>query len=103
MDSEGYLCDVRPLSSHNLELAKLCTEAETRRKQEALDDGIPVPGLHLVNYTRRLAFEEKQDYSYLRRLFRLLFLTKGFRYDHVFDWTEKSFNEMQSNVNHTVP
>ena len=56
-----------------------------------------------INYTRGLAFDDEPDYSYLRWLFRRRFRVEGFKYDHVFDWTEKLFSEMQSEVNHTVP
>ncbi len=84
-------------------------EKDTRIKEmkedlsgETLCGDLPGEFATYINYTRRLAFEEKPDYSRLRRLFQLLFLAKGFKYDHVFDWTEKLFNEMQSQVNHTI-
>ncbi|AEO58538.1 hypothetical protein MYCTH_52807, partial [Thermothelomyces thermophilus ATCC 42464] len=47
-----------------------------------------------INYTRRLHFDEKPDYSYLRRLLRRRFAAEGFKHDNVFDWTEKRFHEM---------
>src|SRR5947208_14940908 len=40
-----------------------------------------------LNYTRSLRFDDKPDYSYLRKLFRDLFVREGFQYDYVFDWT----------------
>ena len=40
-----------------------------------------------LNYTRSLRFGDKPDYSYLRKLFRDLFVREGFQYDYVFDWT----------------
>ncbi|KAL2166064.1 hypothetical protein VTG60DRAFT_3338 [Thermothelomyces hinnuleus] len=71
---------------------------------EALCDGfLPGEFATYINYTRGLTFDDKPDYSYLRRLFRRLFQAKGFKYDHVFDWTEKLFDEMQSKVNPAVP
>ena len=71
---------------------------------EALCDGfLPKEFPTYINYTRGLAFDDKPDYSYLRRLFRRLFRAEGFKYDHVFDWTEKRFYEMLSKVNPTVP
>lgn len=36
---------------------------------------------------RSLRFEDKPDYSYLRKLFRDLFIREGYQYDNVFDWT----------------
>ncbi|KAJ3055106.1 serine/threonine protein kinase [Rhizophlyctis rosea] len=40
-----------------------------------------------LNYTRSLPFDDKPDYSYLRKLFRDLFIREGYHYDYVFDWT----------------
>ena len=38
-----------------------------------------------INYTRSLGFENKPNYVYLRKLFRRLFRSKGFKHDNVFD------------------
>ncbi|KAK4251306.1 kinase-like domain-containing protein, partial [Corynascus novoguineensis] len=71
---------------------------------EALCDGfLPGEFASYINYTRGLAFDDKPDYSYLRRRFHRLFRAEGFEYDHVFDWTKKLFDEMQTKVNPTVP
>ena len=40
-----------------------------------------------LNYTRALRFDDKPDYSYLRKLFRDLFVREGHQYDYVFDWS----------------
>lgn len=40
-----------------------------------------------LNYVRSLRFDDKPDYTYLRKLFRDLFVREGFQYDYVFDWT----------------
>jgi casein kinase I family protein HRR25 len=40
-----------------------------------------------LNYCRALRFDDKPDYSYLRKLFRDLFVREGFQYDYVFDWS----------------
>jgi casein kinase I family protein HRR25 len=40
-----------------------------------------------LNYTRALRFDDKPDYSYLRKLFRDLFVREGFQYDYMFDWS----------------
>lgn len=40
-----------------------------------------------MNYTRSLRFDDKPDYSYLRKIFRDLFVRESFQYDYVFDWT----------------
>ncbi|KAI9292885.1 putative casein kinase I [Neoconidiobolus thromboides FSU 785] len=44
-----------------------------------------------LNYTRSLRFDDKPDYTYLRKLFRDLFVREGFSYDYVFDWTLKKY------------
>ena len=40
-----------------------------------------------LNYVRSLRFEDKPDYTYLRKLFRDLFVREGFVHDHIYDWT----------------
>ncbi|KAK3304691.1 casein kinase I isoform delta [Chaetomium strumarium] len=71
---------------------------------EALCDGfLPGEFVTYINYTRGLAFDDKPDYLYLQRLFRRRFRAEGFKYDHVFDWTEKLFKERQSQVSSAVP
>ncbi|XP_041005889.1 casein kinase 1-like protein 6 [Juglans microcarpa x Juglans regia] len=39
------------------------------------------------HYCRSLRFEDKPDYSYLKRLFRDLFIREGYQFDYIFDWT----------------
>lgn len=60
---------------------------------EKLCDGLPDAFAKYINYTRSLGFEDKPDYAYLRRLFRRLFSSEGFKHDSIFDWTVKLFNE----------
>ena len=38
-------------------------------------------------YCRTQRFEDRPDYTYLRKLFRDLFVREGFQFDYVFDWT----------------
>ncbi|GBG71454.1 hypothetical protein CBR_g8872 [Chara braunii] len=37
-------------------------------------------------HCRSLKFDEKPDYTYLRQLFRALFIREGFQFDYAFDW-----------------
>jgi hypothetical protein len=54
---------------------------------ETLCRGYPAEFAAYLNYVRSLRFDDKPDYSYLRRLFRELFLREGFLYDYIFDWS----------------
>jgi len=54
---------------------------------EVLCKGYPAEFATYLQYCRSLRFEEKPDYSYLRRLFRDLFYREGFEPDFVYDWT----------------
>src|SRR5947207_4319186 len=54
---------------------------------EVLCRGFPNEFAIYLNYTRSLRFDDKPDYSYLRKIFRDLFVRVGFQYDYVFDWT----------------
>ena len=38
-----------------------------------------------LNCTCDLCFDDKPDYSYLRKLFHNLFVHEGYQYDYVFD------------------
>jgi len=47
-------------------------------------------------YCRSLRFEDRPDYSYLKRLFKELFYRKGFQYDNMFDWTVLNLQQERS-------
>ncbi|CAN6238684.1 unnamed protein product [Urochloa humidicola] len=54
---------------------------------EALCKSYPVEFITYFHYCRSLRFEDKPDYSYLKRIFRDLFIREGYQHDYVFDWT----------------
>ena len=54
---------------------------------EALVRAFPNEFAIYLNYCRSLRFDDKPDYSYLRKLFRDLFVREGFQYDYIFDWS----------------
>jgi casein kinase I family protein HRR25 len=54
---------------------------------EVLCRGYPNETAIYLNYCRSLRFDDKPDYSYLRKLFRDLFVREGFQYDYIFDWS----------------
>lgn len=60
---------------------------------EKLCGGLPDAFARYIKYARSLGFGDKPDYAYLRRLFLRLFTSEGFKYDNIFDWTVKLFNE----------
>src|SRR4051812_37270213 len=55
--------------------------------KESLNRNFPSEFSVYLTYTRSLRFDDKPDYSYLRKLFRDLFVREGYHYDYVFDWT----------------
>lgn len=54
---------------------------------ELLCRGFPSEMAIYLNCCRSLRFDDKPDYSYLRKLFRDLFVREGFQYDYIFDWS----------------
>lgn len=52
-----------------------------------------------LEYCRCLHFEDKPDYAYLRKLFRDLFVSQGYKYDAMFDWNILKSKEEQSKKN----
>lgn len=44
-----------------------------------------------LTYCRQMNFDQRPDYTYLRKLFRALFHRQGFTYDYVFDWNMLKF------------
>ena len=56
---------------------------------EALTRGIPEEFGTYLNYCRNLKFEEKPDYSYMRKIFKDLMYRSGFEYDYNYDWVLK--------------
>ncbi|TVU15243.1 hypothetical protein EJB05_38753 [Eragrostis curvula] len=54
---------------------------------EVLCKSYPSEFTTYFHYCRSLRFEDKPDYSYLKRLFRDLFIREGYQLDYVYDWT----------------
>ncbi|KAG0484883.1 hypothetical protein HPP92_008962 [Vanilla planifolia] len=54
---------------------------------EVLCKSYPTEFVSYFHYCRSLRFEDKPDYSYLKKLFCDLFIREGYQYDYVFDWT----------------
>ncbi|XP_020587504.1 casein kinase I-like isoform X2 [Phalaenopsis equestris] len=63
------------------------SEKKVSTSIEALCRGYPSEFASYFHYCRSLRFEDKPDYSYLKRIFRDLFISEGFQFDYIFDWT----------------
>ncbi|XP_072981651.1 casein kinase 1-like protein 2 isoform X1 [Typha angustifolia] len=71
------------------------SERKVATSIEALCRGYPTEFASYFHYCRSLRFDDKPDYSYLKRLFRDLFIREGFQFDYVFDWTILKYQQSQ--------
>ena len=62
---------------------------------DELCDQVPREFTVYMDHVRALKFEDKPNYTVLRRVFRELFIRRRFEYDNVFDWTIKRYMEQQ--------
>ncbi|XP_074586582.1 uncharacterized protein LOC141842265 [Curcuma longa] len=53
---------------------------------EGLCESWPPEFTYYFRHCRSLGFEDKPDYSYLRRLFSDLYVRRGYQFDFIFDW-----------------
>lgn len=65
---------------------KIC-EKKTGTPLESLCKGLPPEFNMYLKYVRGLRFDEKPDYTSLRKIFRDLFVREQYAYDYMFDWT----------------
>jgi len=61
-------------------------EKKVNTPLEELCSGMPREFISFFEYCSKLRFDEKPDYSYLRRFFKELFLREGFEFDYIYDW-----------------
>ncbi|XVF26988.1 hypothetical protein REPUB_Repub14bG0068000 [Reevesia pubescens] len=71
------------------------SEKKVSTSIEALCRGYPTEFASYFHYCRSLRFDDKPDYSYLKHLFRDLFIREGFQFDCVFDWTILKYQQSQ--------
>ncbi|XP_077250752.1 casein kinase 1-like protein 10 isoform X2 [Tasmannia lanceolata] len=64
---------------------------------EVLCKSHPSEFISYFHYCRSLRFDDKPDYSYLKRLFRDLFIREGYQFDYVFDWTVLKYPQIGAN------
>ena len=74
------------VESEHGKLEPILEKKETINGEDLCSD-LPEEFNAYFNYIRSLEFEDKPNYSYLRKIFRDLFVREGFEYDHVYDWT----------------
>ncbi|EFP79961.2 hypothetical protein PGT21_030503 [Puccinia graminis f. sp. tritici] len=70
-----------------LEKHQIMAERKIRTPLEKLCQGLPHEFACFLNYTRQLRYKDRPDYEHIRRMFKSLFLRKGYRMDLVFDWS----------------
>ncbi|KAK8473192.1 hypothetical protein PHAVU_001G073501 [Phaseolus vulgaris] len=62
---------------------------------EVLCKSYPVQFASYFHYCRSLTFDQRPDYSLLKRLFHNLFTRAGYDSDSLFDWTILKYQQMQ--------
>ena len=72
-------------ANDSYELNEMLKESKMYYTPDILFRGFPREFAIYLQYTRSLKFDETPDYSYLRLLFRNLFIRQGYK-DDVFDW-----------------
>jgi serine/threonine protein kinase len=69
-------------------------ECKINTLAETLCEGLPEEFALYLNYVRNLQFDEKPDYSFLRKIFKDLFIKQGYDYDLSFDWMNPMLVEL---------
>lgn len=65
---------------------------------EVLCKGFPAEFVAYFQYVRSLRFDDKPDYTYLRKMFRDLFTRETFTWDYLFDWTVLKYQLMNPHI-----
>ncbi|XP_043717914.1 casein kinase 1-like protein 10 isoform X2 [Telopea speciosissima] len=74
------------------------SEKKMLTPMEVLCKSYPSEFISYFHYCRSLRFDDKPDYSYLKRLFRDLFIREGYQFDYVFDWTILKYPQIGANT-----
>ncbi|XP_019444442.1 PREDICTED: casein kinase 1-like protein 6 isoform X3 [Lupinus angustifolius] len=72
------------------------SEKKISTRIEVLCKSYPSEFVSYFHYCQSLRFEDKPEYSYLKRLFRDLFIREGYQFDYVFDWTILKYPQIGS-------
>lgn len=65
---------------------------------ETLVAGFPDEFLVYFEYCRALRFDDKPDYSYLRKMFQELLVRLGYTHDNIYDWVKIKAEEEHASV-----
>jgi hypothetical protein len=65
----------------------MISDRKTATPLEKLCKNMPNEFPTFIDYARKLAFEGKPDYTFLRNLFKRLSARRGISYDGRFDWS----------------
>lgn len=64
------------------------TQIKMQTTSEVLCQGIPPEFKNIYDYIRKLNFNERPKYSWIRQTFKNLFIKEGFVEDGIFDWDD---------------
>ena len=62
-------------------------EKKISMSSDELCKEIPSEFIIYLNYCKKLKFEEKPDYKYLKNIFKNLMSIMKYEYDYKYDWT----------------
>jgi casein kinase I family protein HRR25 len=74
-------------------------EMKMQMTPEKICKNHPKECILFLNYCRKLSFDNRPDYNYLRHLFRYLLYQKGDQYDYEYDWIIAYRNKKLSTIN----
>jgi len=77
---------------------ELIMQKKIETSLETLCSGMPSEFERYLDYCRKLKFEDKPDYHYLKRLFKELFIREGYEYDNVYDWVLIPWSQKAKNA-----
>jgi len=82
----------------------LIKEKKVTTSIESLCQGYPQEFANYLEYCHKLKFDEKPDYALLRKLFKDLFIRKGYEYDYLYDWLiQKAPTKPSASTTETQP
>ncbi|EGR28458.1 hypothetical protein IMG5_175070 [Ichthyophthirius multifiliis] len=62
-------------------------DMKTNYTEEDLCGNLPPEFWIFLSYSKTLKFDEKPDYTYVKKIFKERFVKEGYLFDYVYDWT----------------